>query len=320
MDDKEICDRALDSIVKSLEAGIKPWEADWQQWLPQNFLTPIKYISINTLILWAAAREKSYRRYFWLTPDQVRENGWDICDGEEPTQCVSVSYSILWKECGLEHDEVAEIVDALGASFYSPFPLYNVEQIRGLSDEQAAEEEVRRMLGGSRPWGRTMEEIVGALRRYHFITVLVGGARAEFVPSYDWIQMPLENHYSCVGNYCVSLLHEMVHWTGNKDRLDRKFFSENPLEYGYEELIAEIASAFCCADLGLIGTLEHHECYIDEWLALARKEKQVIQGALRFANHAQDYLLQPGPASKCRAAMMAALSKNRPAGDGRPRS
>jgi len=47
-----------------------------------------------------------------------------------------------------------------------------------------------------------------------------------------------------------TLFHEMAHWTGHPSRLNRELsnrFGDDA--YAMEELIAELASAFLCADL-----------------------------------------------------------------------
>jgi len=49
------------------------------------------------------------------------------------------------------------------------------------------------------------------------------------------------------GFYSVLLLHELTHGCGARHRLDRQFGND---AYAMEELVAEPAAAFLCADLG----------------------------------------------------------------------
>jgi antirestriction protein ArdC len=52
--------------------------------------------------------------------------------------------------------------------------------------------------------------------------------------------------------YAATLLHELSHWTGHETRLAcnlrNRFGSQ---EYAAEELVAELSSAFLCAEWGI---------------------------------------------------------------------
>ena len=85
-----------------------------------------------------------------------------------------------------------------------------------------------------------------------------GGERAFYRPSTDHIQMPDEGLFCGTDRmtrgeaYYAVLVHELTHWTGAKHRLDRqmgKRFGDSA--YAAEELVAEIGSAFLCAELGI---------------------------------------------------------------------
>jgi antirestriction protein ArdC len=98
----------------------------------------------------------------------------------------------------------------------------------------------------------------------------------------------------------ATLLHEGTHATGHKSRLDRKFTGRMPKdEVAREELLAELASAFLCADLGVTPHLRHdHAHYIGHWLEILRGEKKAIFTAAAAANRAVEFLhgLQPASA------------------------
>jgi antirestriction protein ArdC len=56
----------------------------------------------------------------------------------------------------------------------------------------------------------------------------------------------------------ATALHELGHRTGAKARLDRDLFGRfGDQSYAAEELIAELTSAFLCAELGIKGELRH---------------------------------------------------------------
>lgn len=65
-----------------------------------------------------------------------------------------------------------------------------------------------------------------------------------------------------------------------------------------EELVAEIGSAFLCAELGLTPDIrEDHAAYIQNWLTVLKNDKKAIFTAASQAQKAADYLLslQPAP-------------------------
>jgi antirestriction protein ArdC len=84
-----------------------------------------------------------------------------------------------------------------------------------------------------------------------------GGNRAFYRPSTDTIYMPLFEALRDAEAYYATLAHETTHWTMHPSRLDRDLSNEygskrfGSQSYAIEELLAELGSAFLCADLDL---------------------------------------------------------------------
>lgn len=58
-----------------------------------------------------------------------------------------------------------------------------------------------------------------------------------------------------------------------------------------EELVAELGSAFLCADLDLTPEIrEDHTAYIASWLEVLKNDKRAILSAAAHAQKAADYL------------------------------
>jgi antirestriction protein ArdC len=80
------------------------------------------------------------------------------------------------------------------------------------------------------------------------------------------------------------------HWSGAEKRLDRKLTTRFGTEaYAAEELVAELTSAFLCAELGVQGELRHAG-YIDHWLTLLKSDAKAIFTAASKASQAASYL------------------------------
>jgi antirestriction protein ArdC len=89
----------------------------------------------------------------------------------------------------------------------------------------------------------------------------------------------------------------MGHATGHASRLNRDFSgSFGSKKYAFEELIAEINAAFCCASLGITPTVRHAD-YIGSWLEVLREDDRAIVRAASQASKAADYLLSFLPKS-----------------------
>jgi antirestriction protein ArdC len=71
--------------------------------------------------------------------------------------------------------------------------------------------------------------------------------------------------------------------------------------YAREELVAELGSAFLCADLELTPEVrEDHACYVASWLEVLKNDKRCVVQAASYAQKAVDYLtgLQPRPVAE----------------------
>lgn len=92
-----------------------------------------------------------------------------------------------------------------------------------------------------------------------------------------------------------------THWTKHDSRLQRDFGRKTFGDEGYarEELVAELGSAFLCADLELTPEVrDDHASYIASWIEVLKNDKRAIVQAASYAQKAIEFLhgLQPQPA------------------------
>lgn len=84
-----------------------------------------------------------------------------------------------------------------------------------------------------------------------------------------------------------------THATKHPSRLERDFGRKTWGDEGYarEELVAELGSAFLCADLGLTPEVrDDHAAYIASWLTALKNDKRAIFSAAAHAQKAADFL------------------------------
>ncbi|MET4036271.1 antirestriction protein ArdC [Bradyrhizobium sp. RT4a] len=119
----------------------------------------------------------------------------------------------------------------------------------------------------------------------------IGGNRAFFAPSEDYVQVPAPQAYFEPINWHRTALHELAHASGHPSRLNRDLSgSYGTRKYAFEELVAEIASAFSCASLGIVPMVRHAD-YIGSWLEVLREDNRAIVRAASQASKVADYLL-----------------------------
>jgi antirestriction protein ArdC len=119
--------------------------------------------------------------------------------------------------------------------------------------------------------------------------------QAFYNPLEDLINMPIKESFKSKEEYYSTLFHEMVHSTGHSSRLNRNevsttsaFGSDN---YSKEELIAEMGSAFLCAQSGIsVNTLANSAAYISFWLNKLKQDSRILFQAASQAQKAVDYM------------------------------
>ena len=107
--------------------------------------------------------------------------------------------------------------------------------------------------------------------------------------------MPPFEAFRDAESYYATLAHELTHWTKHAQRLNRDFGRKSWGDEGYsrEELVAELGSAFLCADLELHQEpREENAAYIATWLEVLKNDNRAIFAAAAHAQRAADYLNQ----------------------------
>ncbi|MDE2167516.1 MAG: DUF1738 domain-containing protein [Alphaproteobacteria bacterium] len=287
-----------DKIVAELEQGRVPWVQPWGAVktalaLPQNAATGRTYTGINILILWDAAIARGFATNQWLTYRQALGLGGHVRSGERGT---TVFYADRFvprseRERAAEAGEEPEAIP-----FLKRFTVFNVVQCDGLPEQMAGN-----------PPARSEQDVVPdaeALITATGADFRIGGAEAVYVPSGDFIRVPPQAAFFAPIDYYRTCFHELGHWTGHKSRLNRDqsgttYTSSGSALYAREELVAEMASAFVCAALGIVPTVRHAD-YLGSWLAVLREDNRAIFCAASAASKAADYLLA------CRSAGAAA--------------
>jgi antirestriction protein ArdC len=288
---RDIYQEVTDKMVAALEAGTAPWRKPWnsRSGRPQN-LDGRPYRGVNVLLLAIAAMEGGYSSPFWLTFNQAKERGGSVRKGEKGTLVV------FWKTF-----TKTEIDEATGKPVKKTIPMlrhyivFNLEQTddvklpKRVADWQADE-------GHEHEPIESAEAIIAAYFE-NGPKLRHGGDRAFYNTVTDIVTVPERTAYANGDEYYATLFHEMGHSTGHESRLARKFgqnFGDH--EYGREELVAEMTSAFLQAETGIETALENSAAYLAGWVREIKEDPKAVVVAAGAAQRAADLILGRSPA------------------------
>ncbi|UYN96061.1 MAG: DUF1738 domain-containing protein [Enhydrobacter sp.] len=277
--------RVTDEIVQAIEAGAGKFFMPWHgipEGIPRNVLTGTPYHGVNTLILWAAAKNRKYRTPYWATYRQWLEVGAQVRKGEKATVVV------FYKQIPLEAEDVetGDIVSdyrLVARAFF----VFNGAQVEG--------------------WKVPGLESVDWIQNHDRIEEFVlctgadirsAGDKACYDRLGDYILVPDRVMFqgsptrSATEGYYSTVFHELVHWTGHHRRLARNLSGRFGDEaYAMEELVAELGAAFLCAEFLVPNKpRQDHAAYIADWLKVLKCDKRAIFSASVAAHQAVDFL------------------------------
>jgi antirestriction protein ArdC len=276
-----------DKIIAELEAGRIPWVQPWgtaaikaSLAMPRNASTQRGYSGINVLILWGAVVECGFSGQSWLTFRQALGLGGHVRKGARGT-------TVVYADRFIPEDErrrAAEMGEEPGAiPFLKRFTVFNIDQCAGLPEDIVGTV-VPPPPDQIEPQAEALIAATGADFR-------IGGARAYYNTTGDFVQVPPPGAYFEPINWHRTAFHELSHWSGAVSRLGRDLSgSMGSKSYAREELVAEMAGAFVCASLGIVPTVRHAD-YIGSWLEVLREDNRAVVHAASAASKAADFLL-----------------------------
>jgi antirestriction protein ArdC len=283
---QDVYTRITNKIVADLEQGVRTWMKPWNAgntggriMRPLRF-NGVPYSGINILMLWAEAVTNGFASPTWMTYRQAAELNAHVRKGEKGSLVVYANTITRTEENGEGEAEERLI------PYMKGYTVFNVEQIEGLPEQYYAKPEVK----------LTPVERIAHAEAFFAATkadIRYSGSRAYYSVDGDYIQMPVIEAFRDAESFYATLAHESAHWTKHPARLNRDFGRKAYGDEGYarEELVAELSSAFLCADLSLTPEVrEDHASYIASWLTVLKNDKRAIFSAASHAQKAVDFL------------------------------
>lgn len=292
--DKDYVQTVADGLIKQLKQGTSPFQKPWEPgtaFLPHNPKTGTVYSGVNAVWLLALSESKGYEDKRWLTYKQATELGGQVQKGEKGAAIQYWQWSESRGKTGPDGrpvrdgqgNQVRETVK-LDRPRVKNFVVFNAEQISGLPE----------MPGRSTApaWERqaAAESILdnsGASIRHQ------AGNRAYYSQGSDQITLPERAQFDAGDDYYATALHELGHWTGHPDRLNRET-GTHPFgspEYAKEELRAEIASLMLGDQLGIGHDPGKHASYVGSWIKALEEDPREIFRAAADASKIAKYVM-----------------------------
>ena len=297
----------VDIFIADLEKGQIPWKKPWvARGKYMNGGSKRPYRGKNIFYLYVAMRrmkeeaEKQGKPFNddprFFTFDQIKKMGQSKEFADKPfnerphvrkdEEAFYVEFSKPYKFNEFEENEDGE-VELVGKKAFLTwvYPVFHASQIENLPPMKDLErfewDDVERA-----------ERIIQAngVKIEHSAS-----DEACYIPAIDEIRMPNKDQFENSESYYATALHEVVHSTGHKSRLNRDirnlFGSE---DYAFEELVAQTGSAIACSQIGIMteSTFENDQSYIQNWISVLKKDPNVLFRAAGLAQEAVDYLFE----------------------------
>ncbi len=288
MNTSDFAQRLADKLIAQLKEGTAPWQKPWlegQSFSPYNPTTGNRYRGINVLALLGTA----FSDPRWMTYKQAHAQGWQVRGGERSTQI----QHWIWEEervrVGQDGQPVLDNQKKMVKDLVRlerpkviTAAVFNAEQIDGipaLEPERTYDwdpvEQAEKLLQAS---GANIEHSQSGGAYYRLST--------------DTIRLPAQDRFATPSGYYTTAMHELGHWTGHPDRLDRDLSNPFGSEgYAREELRAEIASLILGSELGIGYDPVAHAGYVDHWVQILTDTPKEILYAAADAERISDYIL-----------------------------
>lgn len=284
--------QVAEKLIEQLKAGTAPWQKPWNSdnlpsfELPYNAVTGNRYKGINTFSLLLSGYEDPR----WITFNQASANQWSVKKGEKASLIQFVKTTDLvakrdesGKPMLNDDGKHIKISIKLDRPIITSAWVFNAAQVNGIPNLQKPD--IQEL--GWKPLERAEKLIASSGADI----IHRAGDNAFYSPFKDQIIMPLKKQFDAPDKYYATALHELGHWTGHKDRLDRSIMNQFGSEaYAREELRAEIASLLIGQELRIGHDPSQHTAYVDSWIKVLQDTPFEIHAAAADAEKILNYL------------------------------
>lgn len=289
---EQVNERITGLLTQSLEGHTKTWLNAKVELFGRNPYSKHYYSMLNNFLLHIGLmRRHGYYLNRWITFLQAKELDAKIKKGSFADIIVFTSFIYL-NDNGVNVTKQAQSMIDSGVelprswkkiSFLKGYNVFNVADVEGLPAE----------------WLTPADKVTSPEQRIQEVENLISNTGANinitatnqacYIPALDKINIPERWQFDDSANFYTTLFHELGHWTGHETRLNRKM-STNQQDYAFEELVAELTAAYCCARFDLPGMITNNAAYIKSWLKGLQNDMKFFTSAAYQAQKAADFI------------------------------
>jgi antirestriction protein ArdC len=264
-------------IVAEMEVGATPWIKLWSATPGAKAATNRPHSGCDVVLPWMA-QATGYRTPRFLKFKQALELGGNVRKGERGTRVYFVK-PLQVRDKSADDDTATRVVPMMGE-----YTVFDVAQSENLPERITAPGEFKPRNIDLRD--ATIDEFLADSGA----TIREGFGEAYYRPSDDVISFPRLAAFKNAAHFYSTAFNELGHWTGHKSRLARDLYRRfGERAYAAEELVAELCSAFLCAEFSIDSDLRHAG-YIQNWIGLLKADSRAFFTACSKAQAAADYL------------------------------
>ena len=290
------------SIVEKLEnVEEKHWEHFLKEnvsFMPANRLSLQSYTRLNQFILALDMLINKRSNCYYATFNQITKSKGKLKKGSKSLPIQYFSYDIRHRETeeriqitDFKHLNKSEQKQYRVKSFIKYYRVFHTDNIENLNDCDfpiIADVELIELDEYAESFINGLIETKNLNLKY-----MVQG-EAYYIPGKDEIHIPKPEYFKDKEFYYSTVFHEIIHWTGHKNRLNRlaQDFEDGRNKYAFEELVAELGSLLFSLEFNYSEQFINSIIYLKGWLKHTAddKKQQVLEEAFSYANRAINYL------------------------------
>ncbi|MBC7412365.1 MAG: DUF1738 domain-containing protein [Bacteroidia bacterium] len=290
-----------EQILAEIKKGNLVWRQGWRSGViikgktygAQNYETQRPYTGGNAFFINMQNLLNGTNYNFFLTHKQIRERGASLKKGAKAFPVSVFIKNITVKEIKVKGETKQVNEEEVGVIWYYVYPIDMVEGLKEIKRKTHKPDTFNEIIVSDAE--TIIKNMPSAPPIKH------GGDKAFYTPTMDYVQMPHKKAFKVQQEYYSVLFHELMHSTGHTKRLDRGNDTrrrdgsvEDKKAYAFEELIAELGSAFLCGVCEIeYYTVNNSAAYLKGWASRLTKEieadpnflKRAVFKAVRGANY-----------------------------------
>lgn len=307
--------KVIDRLLGAMEAGNIPWKPVYKPGVanpmrPRSVSTGKLYRGVNNLLLAVEAMDHGYTSQFWATYDNWAKTCgytikvgtgrfayWTNEHGEKWTGLLGTKGTMItfWKRLVVDNPKHGEPgqPEKKTIPFLKLIYVFNADQVTcdTMPERYRAAE------------AEELEPITAAqaiIDGYENGPALVSKDQslAYYQPSIDVVNVPRVENLVSQEAWYLTMFHELGHSTGHATRLKREGIEKlTPHRqgevYSFEELVAEMTSAFLAGQCGLDtqANIDNSAAYCRHWAKYLKEAPEAAMKAAGQAQKAADHIL-----------------------------